>query len=480
MQEKRARIACGVRSEREMGAADLMSLSSQVISSVRALLRPSSCVCRQLSSVSRKFQGLPLPYNTKSIKVHHQLHIQAKETASSPSKYERLLQASLGVHVRSKRVVQKLRCCNGMMEVTWKDNSSSRYHSKWLWYNCACNRCVQTNSGQKLLQPREIPQRLTLVDVIEYENSEGAFVEVRFQETDHRVRLPQEWLWLYSYSTESLREKSDMRDTPNFTEGPIKAFDFQKVKDTESDHYFEWLHNLNLDGVTLVTNVPTEREAMAEVGELIGPVTTNLYGKVSDVEASEKPINIAYSQVGLQLHQDLMYYESPPGLQLLHCLRFCPQVVGGESIFIDAFHIGERLREIYPQHFQTLLEVPATFKKIHFERNNPAAYFYQRPHITVNRQNKELVEPYFEAYQAFAEILDKAPLITHRMVPGDCLVFNNRRMLHGRNEFKLNGGKRHLQVCYVNIDDYIQRVQVNHLKRQTGQYARRVGNQCFL
>ena len=36
----------------------------------------------------------------------------------------------------------------------------------------------------------------------------------------------------------------------------------------------------------------------------------------------EEPINIAYSGVKLIPHMDLVYYESPPGLQLLHCLRF--------------------------------------------------------------------------------------------------------------------------------------------------------------
>lgn len=33
-----------------------------------------------------------------------------------------------------------------------------------------------------------------------------------------------------------------------------------------------------------------------------------------------------------------------------------------------------------------------------------------------------------------------------KMVPGDLLSFNNRRVLHGRNAFTLNGGIRHLQV----------------------------------
>jgi gamma-butyrobetaine dioxygenase len=38
------------------------------------------------------------------------------------------------------------------------------------------------------------------------------------------------------------------------------------------------------------------------------------------------PINVAYSTLGLVMHQDLVYYESPPGLQLLHCMRFDDEI----------------------------------------------------------------------------------------------------------------------------------------------------------
>ena len=43
--------------------------------------------------------------------------------------------------------------------------------------------------------------------------------------------------------------------------------------------------------------------------------------QVFDVVATEDPVNIAYSPVQLHFHMDLVYYESPPGLQLLHCIR---------------------------------------------------------------------------------------------------------------------------------------------------------------
>ena len=34
----------------------------------------------------------------------------------------------------------------------------------------------------------------------------------------------------------------------------------------------------------------------------------------------------------------------------------------------------------------------------------------------------------------------------HRLKPGEAMTFNNRRFIHSRTAFKLNGGMRHLQV----------------------------------
>ena len=47
-----------------------------------------------------------------------------------------------------------------------------------------------------------------------------------------------------------------------------------------------------------------------------------IYGAVSEVVVKENPENIAFTGNRLPLHQDLVYYESPPGIQLLHCLRY--------------------------------------------------------------------------------------------------------------------------------------------------------------
>ena len=58
-------------------------------------------------------------------------------------------------------------------------------------------------------------------------------------------------------------------------------------------------------------------------------------------QSMDDPINVAYSNLGLELHIDLAYYESPPGLQLLHCLQFDDDVVGGLSQLFDGFRIAQ-------------------------------------------------------------------------------------------------------------------------------------------
>ena len=98
--------------------------------------------------------------------------------------------------------------------------------------------------------------------------------------------------------------------------------------------------------------------------------------------------------------------------------------------------------------------------------------------------SQRLVNLYFDAYSAFSSLVDvnagkglldnktfhcdgeeiKAIHYAEqytwqkRLKPGDVLVFNNRRMLHGRNGY--SGTGRHLIGCYTNIDETICRYRL--------------------
>jgi gamma-butyrobetaine dioxygenase len=60
---------------------------------------------------------------------------------------------------------------------------------------------------------------------------------------------------------------------------------------------------------------------------------------------------------------------------------------------------------------------------------------------------------YFRARKAFDHLL-RSPQFEIRFLlePGDLLMMDNRRLLHGRTGFDPREGLRHLQGCYIDID----------------------------
>lgn len=279
----------------------------------------------------------------------------------------------------------------------------------------------------------------------------------------------------------------------------VPEVQFSAVRDSKAA-LLSALTDLNREGAVLIRGVPCEEGAVAELAELVAPVMSTIYGRLFDVRAQADPINLAYSQYGLELHQDLAYYESPPGVQLLHCREFDASISGGESTLIDAMHVAEEFRTTCPAAFHLLATVPATFQKVHYAREQPVHMVFQRPHIATASVtpmmtplpagahgavtcvswaplfegplavHPAIVEAYYEAYVAFSRVLKARERFVNtgppssgcftqfKLTPGDCIVFNNRRMLHGRLAFgDMAGGAataRHLQGCYLNIDEY--------------------------
>ena len=252
-----------------------------------------------------------------------------------------------------------------------------------------------------------------------------------------------------------------------------------------------WLRAINADGLAVIRGTPTESGTVAKLASSVGAPSHDLYGTTFDVVSTKNPINVAYTSEGLDFHVDLVYYESPPGLQFLHCLQFDEDVRGGESTFVDGVAAAEAFRRVEPYAFDTLSRVPATFQKHHADRDHPVRMVYQRPHFDVHprygsvvgvhwapmfegplRASRKEADAYYRSKSRFVEFLEKECdefKLCFKLEKGDCVVFNNRRMLHGRNAFSVEGsGKtiadddyaRWLQGCYLNVDDYLNAFRV--------------------
>lgn len=366
-----------------------------------------------------------------------------------------------------------------LVTVSLGDGSQSKFHSIWLRNNCHCGDCKHGSSGMKRLDVAEINPDVKVKSI---QNDGSGSFSISWTNDDHNGHVPVKFLKDNAYyennvQTARLSENSEKRIIPE-----IKYLEVASGK----AGVLKWLRHMNDYGLCLIKDVPNEHFIVVKIAEYIAPVVNNVsYGDRFEVLSIPDPSNVAYSTEGLYFHCDLPYYESPPGLQFLHCLRFDSCVEGGATTFLDAFHVAEKFRQEHPADFDALTRIPVTFKMIHYERDNPIHMTYQRPHIAVNHK-KEIVgvywaaaiedalsvpagdvETYYRAYHKFAAAIKYSPVIReHKLQPGDLIVFNNRRFLHGRNSFNLNGGVRHFQGCYINSDEYKSKLSV--LSNQLG------------
>jgi gamma-butyrobetaine dioxygenase len=72
-----------------------------------------------------------------------------------------------------------------------------------------------------------------------------------------------------------------------------------------------------------------------------------------------------------------------------------------------------------------------------------------------------------KALKKLAErVEDPDNLYEYKMQEGECVIFNNRRVLHGRREFDAAEGERWLKGAYVDEDVFLSRYRVLNEKYQ--------------
>lgn len=81
-------------------------------------------------------------------------------------------------------------------------------------------------------------------------------------------------------------------------------------------------------------------------------------------------INAAYTSHDLGFHTDLLYFEQPPHIQLLHCVQSA--ALGGASVFVDAYKAAVDLFRQDIDAFNTLAKVP-----VNYHYNHPGSNVYR-------------------------------------------------------------------------------------------------------
>lgn len=359
----------------------------------------------------------------------------------------------------------------------------------WLRDACQCHLCVSESSGQKRFATCDIPSALTVesLRVLEDGGLEVSWAnDFTLDGSKHVSTYPLPVLHDTLLQPKPYRRTIPAReiwDSQYFEkESPSREISFASWME-DSSCFAEAFRNLHLWGLVIIRGVPQTESAVEQVASRLGHLQATFYGPTWDVVSKPQAENVAYTNEFLCLHQDLMYLKEPPRIQILHCLENGCE--GGDSLFSDGLRAAHDLRLNNEEHYQTLATSPVDFhyaKGGHYWHNSHPTIKtnsirlnrikgrtptgvrwsppFQAPFWTALQHGKKtspfdrqagfLVKDWQEAAKVFRDsIEDPANMVQFRLRPGDCVVFDNWRVLHGRRAFDTGSGRRHLRGTYV-------------------------------
>ncbi|MGW2564035.1 2-trimethylaminoethylphosphonate dioxygenase [Streptomyces sp. NPDC001514] len=339
----------------------------------------------------------------------------------------------------------------------------------WLRDNCPCPHCRDPRNGQKLFQITELPAGLAVDSVQDATTADGAPArEVVWAPDGHRSVYAETWLGTHLPGASAAPGDGRTEDDKELwdatgLEGRLPEADWTAYT-TDPAVRAGALRSVLRLGFVLLRGVPVRDRQVLDVARSFGYVRETNYGELFEVRVAADPNNLAFTGTRITPHTDNPYRDPVPTLQLLHCLTNAAQ--GGDSGLVDGFHAAALLRAEDPEAYDVLTRVPVPFafadERTELRAHRPLIgtdpagrireiRFNNRSTGTLH-QPADVLDAFYAAYRRFAELLLRSELqLEFRLTPGDCLIFDNTRLLHARTAFA-ESGDRHLQGAYADID----------------------------
>lgn len=351
--------------------------------------------------------------------------------------------------------------------VTWTDGTTTQFPTIWLRDNCPSG--LHPDTHERLLDLLAVEETPVLISaalennaaVLEYADGHISCMPMSLI-TAHRPGQPAAdagdvlaQLWRADHGAANIARHPAT---------PILSSDLALKK---------WMQDTAAYGLTIIDHLQDRANAGVEIAERIGFLRATNFGTTFEVVNKPDPNNLAYTSVALPLHTDLPNQEVPPGYQFLHCLA--NEATGGGSLFADGFAMAEDLRDEDPEAFRLLCDVAIPFRF----HDKIADIRVHRPVITLGSKGEvieirynahlagvfdmpaEIMPAYYRAYRAYmTKTRDPKYRLTLKLKAGEMVVFDNRRVLHGRDSFDPSTGFRHLHGCYVDRGEFSSRLRL--------------------
>lgn len=350
--------------------------------------------------------------------------------------------------------------------MTWDDGVESWYPWLWLRDHAHDEATIHPVTQQRQLETASLPPDLRATSAI----ADQGVARITWQGNAEVSEVPVEFLSRFR-SPKAARIGAAIRpvlwDRDAIASAPIRI-DHQRVLADDAGVH-EWMSIVATYGFAIVTGTPATAEATESLIRRVGYVRETIFGGFWEFTADLSKADLAYTNNYLSAHTDGTYSHDAPGLQMLHCLHF--DGTGGESTLVDGFKIAEQLRASEPELFDVLSTVAIPGQYIgdgsHLMAARPV---FRHDHngalVQVSYNNSDrapfLLPPdemaqLYAALRAFDNLANSESMQWSQVLrPGDALLFDNWRALHGRREYT---GKRTMCGAYLNHEDFESRLR---------------------
>ncbi len=370
---------------------------------------------------------------------------------------------------KDRSVIREAKQVDGRIVVRWADGHRSTYHPVWLRHARFFPAFPEKATGSEGFNRPDRPDQVTPASV---EVTPGGSLRVAWSPDGSSMDYEAAWLRDHCCSSsERLRRRRPVvRWDASISQSPPQMpYDLACGSDTGRLDLYQQVLDY---GFVFLRDVPPVPGKVAEVAGMFGLVRPSPYANDDGDLGVEDVRNDPRVKVGtttshfLAPHTDTCWRLSISGLVFLHCLKSHER--GGESILVDGLEVARRLREADPEAFGVLSRVPVNFAA---SVNNGDEWRALGRIITCDAEGnavglryndrsvqqldlpEDLIEPVYSAIASLETVLyDPALWLRRRLEPGDVMVLDNQRVLHGRTYFDPAAGERHLQTCAVERD----------------------------
>ncbi len=342
-------------------------------------------------------------------------------------------------------------------------------HPFWLRERVTGNDHVDQGTQQRLFDPTNLQNNVE-IDNIDLSND---FLEVNFKDGTLAKLAIKNIFKEFSNANDvkhikKIQWDSSLKDFNNF-EYQENFFD--------SEEMYRALKSFYQFGFVIFKNVPTKNNYIVNFANSIGSIRRTNFGEFFNVQSKPNPNDLAYTSLPLAPHTDNPYRNPVPCIQMLHCIE--NEVSGGHSTLVDGFTVTEKLKKNFPNYYKILTEIKVRFQfvdqsvvledwaeMIQLEDNGEFKQVRFSPRLDfVPLMDKKKLDLYYSARSKISELYNSDNFrIEFKLLPGDLLMMDNHRLLHGRTNYDANEGKRFLQGCYIDYDS--TEGKLKHLKRK--------------